>query len=186
MGDFLFTYKIDDEISLKLVDRNDAEDIFQLTVKSRDYLKEWLPWPTYIREVADTKKFIENSMQNYVDNKSLVTAIIFKGEVAGIASFNSFDWTNRIGQIGYFLGEEFQEKGIMTKVVQALMDIGFKEFRLNKIEIRAATENVKSRKIPERLGFTEEGILRQVEWLYDHYVDHVVYGMLKDEWMDLN
>ena len=74
----------------------------------------------------------------------------------------------------------------MTKVVRALMDIGFKEFRLNKIEIRAATENVKSRKIPERLGFTEEGTLRQVQWLYDHFVDHVVYGMLKDEWMDLN
>lgn len=186
MGDFLFTYKIDDEISLKLVDRNDAEDIFQLTVKSRDYLKEWLPWPTYIREVSDTKKFIENSMQNYVDNKSLVTAIIFKGKVAGIASFNSFDWSSRIGQIGYFLGEEFQGHGIMTKVVRALMDIGFKEFRLNKIEIRAATENVKSRKIPERLGFTEEGTLRQVQWLYDHFVDHVVYGMLKDEWVDLN
>src|SRR5699024_3959706 len=141
---------------------------------------------TYIREVADTKKFIEISMQNYVDNKSLVTAIIFKGEVVGIASCNSFDWTNRIGQIGYFLCEVIHDTGIITKVVRVFMYIGFTEFYVNKIEIRAATKNVKSRKIPERLGFTEEGILRQVEWLYDHYVDHVVYGMLKDEWMDLN
>ena len=182
----MFTYKVDDDISLKLVDHRDADAIFELTDKSRDYLKEWLPWPIFIKKVDDTKDFIKSSMQNYVDNKSLVTAIIFKGEVAGIASFNSFDWTSRIGQIGYFLGEEFQGHGIMTKVVRALMDIGFTEFRLNKIEIRAATENFKSRKIPERLGYTEEGILRQVEWLYDHYVDHVVYGMLKDEWVDLN
>lgn len=182
----MFTYKVDDDISLKLVDHRDADAIFALTDKSRDYLKEWLPWPIFIKKVDDTKDFIKSSMQNYVDNKGMVTAILFKGEVAGILSFNSFDWSTRVGHIGYFLGEEFQGNGIMTRAVRALMDIGFSELDLNKVEIRAASKNVKSRKIPETLGFIEEGILRQVQWLYDHYVDHVVYGMLKDEWVDLN
>ncbi|WP_242967796.1 GNAT family N-acetyltransferase [Tepidibacter mesophilus] len=42
--------------------------------------------------------------------------------------------------------------------------------------------NVKSRAIPQRLGFKNEGVLREAEWLYNHYVSHVVYGMLDNEW----
>jgi ribosomal-protein-serine acetyltransferase len=53
---------------------------------------------------------------------------------------------------------------------------------LNKIEIRARTDNEKSRAIPIRLGFKEESILRQVLYHNDRYYDHVVYGILKDEW----
>jgi ribosomal-protein-serine acetyltransferase len=43
---------------------------------------------------------------------------------------------------------------------------------------------MKSRALPKRLGFTEEGIIREAEWLYDHYEDHVVYGLLKKEYTD--
>jgi ribosomal-protein-serine acetyltransferase len=53
---------------------------------------------------------------------------------------------------------------------------------MHKVEIRAASGNKKSRAVPERLGFKQEGCIRQAEWLYDHYVDHVVYGMLDLEW----
>lgn len=70
----------------------------------------------------------------------------------------------------------------MTSVSKALTDYAFTELKLNKVEIRAAAENQKSRSIPERLGYKEEGTIRQAEWLYDHYVDHVVYGMLAEEW----
>lgn len=44
------------------------------------------------------------------------------------------------------------------------------------------SENLRSRRIPERLGFTQEGVLRQVRWRKDHFDDHVVYGMLASEW----
>lgn len=70
----------------------------------------------------------------------------------------------------------------MTRVAKALTDYAFTELQLNKIEIRAAVGNKKSRSIPERLGFVNEGCIRRAEWLYDHYVDHVVYGVLADEW----
>ncbi len=73
----------------------------------------------------------------------------------------------------------------MTKTVKALMHYAFEELQLNKVEIRAAVGNVKSRAIPERLNFTIEGTIRDAEWLYDRYVDHVVYGMLVKEWQAL-
>ena len=53
---------------------------------------------------------------------------------------------------------------------------------ISKVEIRVASGNINSRSIPYRLGFVEEGCIRQAEWLYDHYVDHIVYGMLVKEW----
>ncbi|MEC0276957.1 GNAT family N-acetyltransferase, partial [Peribacillus frigoritolerans] len=67
-------------------------------------------------------------------------------------------------------------------VAKALTDYAFIELKLDKVEIRVAEENKKSRGIPERLGFINEGCIRQAEWLYDHYVDHIVYGMLTKDW----
>jgi ribosomal-protein-serine acetyltransferase len=55
---------------------------------------------------------------------------------------------------------------------------------LNKVEIHCAVDNKRSRAIPERLGFTQEGIIRANQWLYDHYVDDVIYGMLASEWSE--
>ena len=69
----------------------------------------------------------------------------------------------------------------MTRACRALVAHAFDTLRLQRVEIRVATGNRRSRAIPERLGFREEGILRQVEWLYNHYVDHVVYGRLASD-----
>jgi ribosomal-protein-serine acetyltransferase len=63
-----------------------------------------------------------------------------------------------------------------------VLEYSFGRMGLNRIEIRCATENLKSRAIPERLGFKDEGIIRDAEWLYDHYVDHIIYGMLESQW----
>jgi ribosomal-protein-serine acetyltransferase len=70
----------------------------------------------------------------------------------------------------------------MTKGCQALISYAFNDLELNRIEIRCATGNRKSCAIPERLGFVKEGVVRQAEWLYDHFVDHIIYGMLASEW----
>jgi ribosomal-protein-serine acetyltransferase len=53
---------------------------------------------------------------------------------------------------------------------------------LNRLVITCATQNQKSRAIPERLGFVHEGIARDAEWLYDHFVDHDIYAKLHCDW----
>jgi ribosomal-protein-serine acetyltransferase len=70
----------------------------------------------------------------------------------------------------------------MTKSCKAFIDYALGELNLNRVEIRCAEGNLKSRAIPKRLGFAKEGIIREAEWLYDHYVNHVVYGILAREW----
>ena len=71
----------------------------------------------------------------------------------------------------------------MTRAAKTMTDIGMFEYDLHKVEIRAAVDNKKSRAIPERLGYKKEGRIRSAEWLYNQYVDHVVYGMLRSEWL---
>lgn len=94
------------------------------------------------------------------------------------------DLQNRIGELGYWLGEKFQGRGIMTKACRAMVAYGFSERALNRIEIHCAAANEKSRAIPERLGFRIEGALRQAERLADGYVDNVVYGLLASEFAE--
>ncbi|QGQ44979.1 GNAT family N-acetyltransferase [Metabacillus sediminilitoris] len=178
----MFLYNIDDQISLKLLEVRDGEKIFDLTNSSRDYLRQWLPWLDQTTKQDDTNEFIKMSLKGFAENKSLNTVILVNGQIAGVAGYNEINWSNKTAYIGYWLGEEFQGNGIMTKVANALTEYAFKELYLNKVEIRAAAGNKKSRNIPERLGFVNEGCIRQAEWLYDHYVDHIVYGMLVNEW----
>ncbi|OIJ14327.1 alanine acetyltransferase [Anaerobacillus alkalilacustris] len=178
----MFVHNIDEDLSLKLLEVKDAESLFKLTNYSREYLREWLPWLDTTTNVEDTIEFIKISLKGFSENKSLNTVILFKGDIVGVAGYNNINWANRTAYIGYWLGEGFQGNGIMTKVAKALTNYAFHDLKLNKVEIRTAVGNKKSRAIPERLNFVNEGTIRQAEWLYDCYVDHVVYGVLAEEW----
>lgn len=174
--------QISEDLLLRPVQPEDAEAIFTLTDQGRPYLREWLPWVDGTKTIEDSLDYIQFSQSGEKAGTLLNLAIIWKGEIVGISGFNKIDRTNRIAYIGYWLGRDFQGNGIMTQAAKALTTYAFNELQSNKVEIRAAVGNKKSRSIPERLGFVQEGILRSNEWLYDHFVDHVVYGMLADEW----
>jgi len=104
---------------------------------------------------------------------------------AGVIGNHALDWENRTTEVGYWIGEEYQGKGLVSAACRALVDHAFGERGLNRVVISCATENKKSCAIPERLGFRREGLQRQAEWLYDHYVDHVVYATLASEWQTI-
>lgn len=178
----MFIHKIDEDLILKLPELKDAEQIFELTDNAREYLKEWLPWLDFTTQLEDTQNFVKASRSNYAEGKALNASILFKGEIVGLGGFNNINPANRTAYIGYWLAPEYQGQGIMTRVAKAFTDYAFNDLKLNKVEIRAAEGNWKSRSIPERLGYIQEGTIRQAEWLYDRYVDHVVYGVLADEW----
>ena len=87
--------------------------------------------------------------------------------------------------IGYWLGKEYQGKGLITESCRLLINYAFDEYNLNRVEIRCATGNSKSCAIPERIGLTMEGVIRDGEWLYDHFVDLYLYSMLASRWKEL-
>jgi ribosomal-protein-serine acetyltransferase len=155
-----------------------AEEIFALTDRNRTFLRHWLPWLDTTTTVEDTRSFLTQEIHRFAEGESLHLTIFYDDKIAGVAAFNSIDRNNRIGYIGYWLGEEFNGKGIMTTVVKDLIVIGRDFYSLQKIDIRCATANSRSRAVPSRLGFAHEGTLRRAERVYDQWYDHEVYSIL--------
>lgn len=74
----------------------------------------------------------------------------------------------------------------MTKSFKRIVDYGFNELTLHQIEVRVAKENYKSRALPERFSFKTKSVITEAEWLYNHYVDHVLYSISKNKWETVN
>lgn len=178
----MFLYRVDNDLQLKLLSYEDAPAVFAMTEESRLYLREWLPWLDAITKEEDTKAYIRSSLHGYAEGTQMNTLILYQGRPAGIAGFNQIDARNRTAYIGYWLHQPFQGLGIMTKAARGLTDYAISELGMNRVEISAAVENQKSRTVAEKAGYRYEGTRRQSEWLYDHFVDHAVYGMLAEEW----
>jgi ribosomal-protein-serine acetyltransferase len=181
----MFRLPLGDDAELRLLEMRHAEELFTLVDQNRFYLRQWLGWVDTNQSIADTRNFIRGGLQQFANSNGLQAGIWFQGTLAGVISHNYIDWHNSRTELGYWLGAPFQGRGLMTRACRALIDYSIDELRLNRVEILCAAGNTKSRAIPERLGFTQEGIFRQAEWLHDHFVDLVVYAMLADDWHSL-
>ncbi len=178
----LFKLAVNDTTALTMIELRDAEELFALTEASRDYLRQWLPWLDSVRAVEDTRNFIQTCLEQHARNDGLQCCMRYENQIAGVIGFHYLDWNNRLAEMGYWLAPPYQGRGIVTQCCRALVDLAFSELQLNRVVIRAAERNLKSRAVPERLGFVKEGVQREAEWLYDHYVDLVMYSMLKRDW----
>jgi len=178
----MFVHQVSEDISLKLVGQKDAEVLFALVDESREYLRKWLPWVDSMTDAVQYAPIIEAWLQQFAEEDGFQAGILYKGNLVGFAGFHSVNYVNKQTSIGFWLAEAYQGKGIMHAVVSSLLDYAFDEYNVHRVEIRCGTENKRSRAIPERLGFKKEGIIRDGEYLYDHYHDLIVYSMLEDDW----
>ena len=173
---------VKDNIFLKELELNDAEHIFKTVDSQREYLGEWLPFVEFTKSVKDSLDYVNSVVTMPEECKEWQFAIFCGDDFAGLAGFKGTDRLNRKSEIGYWLKEEFQHRGIMTETVRALIKFGFSELGLNRIQIKCAPENVKSNKIPQRLGFTLEGIERESEFVKEGvFRDANVWSLIKKD-----
>lgn len=176
------TLHLDDALSLKIINDHHAEPLLALINTNRQHLRQWLPWVDNMQTVADCKAYISQCKKLHNEGSDFAYVIMMNETLVGRIGIHYIHQHNKFGAIGYWIGEEWQGKGIITKACMAILNFGFETLSLNRIEIKCATGNNKSRSIPERLLFTQEGILRQAEKLHDGFIDLYIYAMLKDEW----
>lgn len=169
-------------IRIQIFEERHAEMLSQLIDRNRASLRQWLPWLDWPNTPAHTVDHIRQSLERYKESNGFSAGIWIGDQLAGAIGLHAIDSRHRSSSIGYWLSEDYRGGGAMTKACLAVVTAAFKHYHLHRIEIRCATGNKKSCAIPERLGFTYEGTLREAEWLYDHFVDLKVYSMLEQDW----
>ncbi len=159
-----------------------AEAMYSVIDGDREHLRTWLPWVDQSRTSEYTRQFIRGALEQFAHSQGLSAAIWAQGQVAGGIGLQNCNWQNKNIEMGYWLSSRFEGQGIATDACRALLDYAFDEWRLHRVEIRCATENTRSAAIPKRLGFTQEGTLREAQLLHEKFHDLFVYGMTAREW----
>jgi len=162
---------------LRLLEESDAEELHRLIVANRGHLTAWMPWAAGQGEV-ETRAFLAQARQQLRANDGFQVALLVDGRIAGVAGYHGVDWVNRTTSLGYWLAADRQGQGTMTATVAALARHALDGWALNRIELRVAVENRRSRAVAERLGFREEATMRKAERVGDQSLDLVVYSLV--------
>ncbi|KAB1157780.1 GNAT family N-acetyltransferase [Flavobacterium luteum] len=175
--------KIDNDLRIELINENHISSIFDMVDMNRTHLRQWLPFVDSMQTIAFADNFVKGTMKRNIERSEYAFVIIENEITIGRIGVYKIDTQNKIGEIGYWIVEDAQGKGIVSKSCKAVIDFCFSVLELNRIEIKCGIENLKSRTIPERLNFKHEGIIRQGELLYGNFIDLNLYSLLKADIM---
>jgi Acetyltransferases, including N-acetylases of ribosomal proteins len=178
--------EIDSELRLEKLRHSHAKGIFSLVNANREYLRKWLAFVDTTKTFKDTEDYINQiNRETTSAHSEIVISIIYREEIIGVMGIKKVDWANRIVEVGYWLAPQFQGKGIITRCCSALVKFAFNQLGANRIEIKCGVGNDRSSHVPQRLGFTFEGVERDGELLNGHFIDIEVYSLLKREWQSM-
>jgi ribosomal-protein-serine acetyltransferase len=178
----MFDLKVRSDIELRPVAEKDAEEILAIVKRNYEHLRPFLHWVTIDYSLESAREFIRQAQKAAAENTSQAFGIFQNEKIIGVISFVGFNWQSRSTEVGYWIDKNYEGKGVVTDSCKVLINYAFAELKMNRIEIRCATQNVKSRAIPERLNFKLDGVLRQSQWRHTRFLDIAVYSLLAEEW----
>jgi ribosomal-protein-serine acetyltransferase len=169
-------------LKLRLVREEDAEELSLRVDQNRAHLRRWASWVDGTTTTSDTLKFVRLCLQSAVAGTGFHYALLVGGEIVGLVTFNTIEKINRCATMGYWLAKAQTGRGLMTTAAKTLISEGFRQLELNRIQATVATENYSGQAVCDRLGLKKEDILRQAEWVNDHFVDLTMNSVLSNEW----
>lgn len=172
-------FELGDGIELREWAPGDAEEAFAEIDQNRDRLRDWFPWVDATTSPADVRAFIERCVAS--EGKQRSFGIYVDGVLAGNIGLGLND--DNAAELGYWISGAFEGRGLITAAARELMRYGFGQRGFRRIQLTAAVENEPSRAVAERLGMTQEGVLRKAGRIRDdRYLDLVMYSILREEW----
>ncbi|MEJ8801589.1 GNAT family N-acetyltransferase [Pontibacter sp. H249] len=173
---------VSEDLKLREISLSDAPAVFNLINTNREFLRKWLPFVDYSKAVTDTEAFIK-SVTAAGNTSDLVFVVLYQEQHVGVIGFKSIDPANLKLEIGYWLAEQHQHKGIVIRSCAALLKYTFEKMQMNRVQIKVGIGNMHSNSIPKKLHFTFEGIERDGELLSNgQFHDLEVYSLLRWEW----
>lgn len=144
----------------------EGREVNVATIESINELRPWMQWAQSIPSDSHSEEYIRECCVNWIlKNNGFIGLVLFiidkKTKLfAGVIAYHNMMWDVPALEIGYWLRTQFTNRGIMTEAVNALTRYSFSQLKAKRVEIRCEPNNVRSRKVPERLGYHLETILR--------------------------
>lgn len=176
------TWTLDSGTRIRPFEPDDAAAMFRLIESSRDHLDRWLRWSNTIRSEADAQATVALFVGKRAAGTGFHSGIWVADRLAGGVVCRELDRQHRCAEIGYWLGPDFTGRGLATRASSLAIDYLIGGRGAHRIEMQCGVHNVRSRAVPERLGFRLEGIRRESYWITTQFVDSAVYGLLEAEW----
>ncbi|MFC1588453.1 GNAT family N-acetyltransferase [Planctomycetota bacterium] len=176
----------DENYEIRLLEFRHGKDLLGLAknLEFKPQTNEWIFYTDPKQPEESAKQHIKGGLEKIAQGKGLIAGIWCHEEMVGVIELDIVypNIENSTATLDYFLSTDYRGKGIMTKACKAMTDYAFCELKINRMELRIDTKNVKSCGIPDRLGFKKDGVLRQRVPYGDFFGDLAVYSILRSEW----
>ena len=151
-----------DRIYLRTCEPGDGAMVHNALMASKEELKAWMPWAQKDQTVEETEENLRRAQAAFILREDIRLYVMRKEDdtFLGSTGLHRINWDTRTFEIGYWLDSRYTKQGYMTEAVEILTAFAFNELLANRVEIHCDSLNVNSKRIPEKLGFTLEGILR--------------------------
>lgn len=160
---------------------DDVSELFEF-MRDKNTMKFITPEP--VRTEADMWEEIQAQTENFAKRTEIPWVIEHKwnGELIGKFSLHKLSMWHRKAEMGVIIREAYQQKGVMTEVMENILRFGFDTLGLNRIVGDIFADNKGSERLLKKYGFIEEGVMRQTDFDGDKYHDTVVFSLLKPEY----
>jgi len=171
-----------ERLAVRLVLESDLPALME--VNSDEAVTALLPYATW-RSAADAEAWLARMRDIEATGLAFQFVVVLKSaeRAIGTCLLFRFDEGSARAELGYALGRAYWGQGFMREALTALLDSAFGTMGLRRLEAEVDTANAPSARLLQRLGFTNEGLLRQ-RWMTNGKAKDVeVYGLLRNEWL---
>lgn len=177
-----FPYLETERLTMRRMTLDDAEYYFRhFSEPSIAEMQAFEPPENMEAAIAELKEYCVDIFTNDLGTR---WGIALKGNPNLIGTCGFYKWAKeaRHAEIGYELDPEYRGKGIMTEALAAAVDYMFTSVELNRVYALTDTGNTASIRLLLKLGFTQEGVLRDHTYFRGRFMDDAVLSLLKREW----
>ncbi|MEC3884999.1 GNAT family N-acetyltransferase [Halobacillus sp. HZG1] len=169
-----------EKIKLRELKTSDAPSLFQF-MSRQDTMKYITPCP--VLSLEEMEAYIEERLDGFHKQEEIPWVIEDeRGKCVGLFRFHKLNHWHRKAEMGAVIHPDYQKKGVMTQVLLTLLPYGLDSLNLNRIVGDIFAGNEGSRRLLNKFGFREEGVLRETDFDGESFQDTVVFSMLKREY----
>lgn len=174
-----------ERVYLRAPERGDWEAWSTLRASSRRFLEPWEPsWPADALSRFSFRTRVARYAEDWRSDQAYNFFIFTHDDalIGGIGLSNVRRGVSETSSLGYWVGEPYARRGLMTAALPLVLDFSFDRLRLHRLEAACLPSNAASRALLTRIGFQQEGYARQYLCIAGKWQDHLLFAILRQDW----